>query len=255
MSKCSFCGSDKIKITHKEDYCTECGAVVSEVKLENGWHVGNDHKPRRLGSVIRDSNFDIQRLKRTQRISDSEPTNLRSGIVAVTNYCEKLSLGNSFKRRSLYIYRQAHNKGIIQSIEDYACASIYLACKEKGIRTIAEISKVNNRLRKKVYKAYVKMKGELGITGTIKKPEDFIPRISQRIKSPGLCKLAKKILKDSQLRCSGKNRKAIAAAAVYIACKKKSIKVLQSDVAQYAGVSQSTVGKRKREILNIMEKK
>ena len=85
--------------------------------------------------------------------------------------------------------------------------------------------------------------------------EEYLETFCKQLQSTPKCKsVAKQILDDAKMRNSafiGKNPKGIVAAAIYLASKIKQEDKTQEQIAEIAKISEVTLRKRQKDLINL----
>jgi transcription initiation factor TFIIB len=97
---------------------------------------------------------------------------------------------------------------------------------------------------------------ELDIKMPIDSPMKFLPSIASKLEiNPRMERFSAEILEKAQERHMhvGKNPRAVAAAALYLACVESDKKVVQKNVAKASGTSAVTLRKRYKELSQVLD--
>jgi transcription initiation factor TFIIB len=174
----------------------------------------------------------------------------------ISEFSSLLNLPQNVQETASYILRRAMKKGLTskRSISGMAAATLYIACRQCGVnRSMKEISRVSNvkpRLLGTYYRYLINEIGEVKIPPT--PIEKLVMKISNRLRlSTRTTRLAVKMvrkMKDPDL-ISGRQPAGLAAAFLYLSASLYDEPVLQKDIASIAGVTEVTIRKRCREIL------
>ena len=157
-------------------------------------------------------------------------------------------------------YKKALDEGLIKgsSIKELIVACVYLVCKSSSIpRTLTEISQIVEANETFAAKCYRLLMRKLKITHVEFKPSIFIRKIAdvanidERIVRASIDMLLA-IQNDSIF--SGKNSVSVAAATLYITCRKKNQKISQAKIATAANINIMTLRKRLLEVRTVILK-
>ena len=131
--------------------------------------------------------------------------------------------------------------------------------REAGLpRTLHEVSEKSREDVKEVARLYRLLVTELDLRMPVDDPMKLVPRLASEVgASVGTDILAVEILREAteQKALAGKDPRASAAAALYMACKARKEKCTQETVAAAAGVSEVSLRKRLRDLEEITEGK
>ena len=121
-----------------EVVCTSCGAVIWEEPLERGPPPETRLPERRTGRVSPETLRRMMRLRRydeAARLEDLDPRTVRQATAELERLVDELHLARSHRDRAKAVFREAHERGLIQrgTIAGFAAASVYAACREAGI--------------------------------------------------------------------------------------------------------------------------
>lgn len=268
--------------------CARCGLVIQEDVLDRGpeWRAFTlDEKSdrRRVGAPSSYSRFDkglstdilvtrdasgrplppkvrrqMWRLRRWQirsMMHTSKDRNLIKAMTELERLSGKLHVPSSVQETAALIYRKALNKDLVRgrSISAVMAAALYAACRyTKTPKTLNEIAKASPRDRKEISRCYRLLVRRLKVQMPIDKPVDYVAKIAENAGVSGEVQgLAIQILQEARRRhmAVGKDPSGLAAGALYVACQLKNEKVSQGLLAQAAKVTEVTVRKRKRELV------
>jgi transcription initiation factor TFIIB len=280
---CSACKNDRIitDLDAGEMVCSKCGLVISD-KIQDSkqewrsFESTEESKDRRrtgipislarhdmglytiIGRGTKDAGGQVldlsirptmARLRMWDlRCQASSNANLRIAFNQLDMLKDKLGLPNSLIEKTAYIYRKAHQRGILRGNEIAIAlvAALYLACRQQGIlRTLKEICLISNIKRRAASRLYRDMIFELDMKIPIVDPIKCIARISNHIN------LNQKITHDAVIimnaatkstMSAGKNPMGLAATVLYLSCLINEYNSIgQSVFAQAAGVTEVTI--------------
>jgi len=268
--------------------CSECGLVIQEDMLDRGpeWRTfALDEKPdkRRVGAPSSYSRFDkglstdiwvtrdasgrplppkvrrqMWRLRRWQirsRVHASKDRNLVSAMTELERLSGKLHIPSSVQETAALIYRKALNEDLVRgrSISAVAAAALYAACRyTKTAKILKEIAKASPRDIKEISRCYRLLVRRLKVQMPIDEPLDYVSKIAENAGVSGEAQgLAIQILREAKRRhmAVGKDPSGLAAAALYVACQLRNENVSQGLLAQAAKVTEVTVRKRRKELI------
>jgi transcription initiation factor TFIIB len=184
--------------------------------------------------------------------------NLKIVIDLLNRIKDKLSLTSVCIEEALLHYKKALEKGLIKgrSIKEMIVACVYLVCKKVNIpRTLSEISQIVEADEIFAARCYRLLMRELKITHVQFKPTIFIRKIAdeaninERTARESIDLL---LAIQNENVFSGKNSLSIAAAILYITCRKHKQKISQARIASAANINIMTLRKRLSEVRNVI---
>ncbi|HKR74111.1 MAG TPA: transcription initiation factor IIB family protein [Candidatus Nitrosocosmicus sp.] len=184
--------------------------------------------------------------------------NLKIVIDLLNRIKDKLSLTSVCIEDALLHYKKALEKGLIKgrSIKEMIVACVYLVCKKVNIpRTLSEISQIVEADEIFAARCYRLLMRELKITHVQFKPTIFIRKIAdeaninERTARESIDLL---LAIQNENVFSGKNSLSIAAAILYITCRKHRQKISQAKIASAANINIMTLRKRLSEVRNVI---
>ena len=156
------------------------------------------------------------------------------------------------------IYKKAHKKKIIgRTTKVIIAACIYAAIRNSPdtSRTLLDIERASNFKKKSIQTCYRRIHKELGLETGLPDPKQKLGKIcnflnASPIKTELVKRTARKILDDAKKMglTGGKNPNGIAAAAVYIACKRHKVPQTQREIASAADITELILRQRKKEL-------
>ncbi len=272
---CPECGSTDIsKSPDSYEYLCVCGCVVEEDFIDRGkdWrNFSSDNKNRShvgrpkstsihdgglgtdfgLKGVSDDNRFLMLRLRRLQqrsRINSNKDRNLATAFSRLSLFISRLSLPSSVRELSASYYREVLDLNLIhgRSIDDMISACVYIACQKFHIsRTYDEIAEVLGVKTKVLARNSRLIKSKLNIKFTPVSPSEYIPRyVSNLGLSPQVETKSLEIIHEIKDKNISGKPSALAASAIYLACRILSEKVSQDKIAECTNVSPVTIRKR-----------
>ena len=184
--------------------------------------------------------------------------NLKIVIDLLNKIKDKLSLTSVCIEDALLYYKKALNKGLIKgrSIKELIVACVYVACKSSSIpRTLREISQIVEANEIFAGKCYRLLARELKITHVQFKPSIFIRKIAD------VANIHERTVRESidmllaiqnESIFSGKNSISLAAAILYLTCRKHKQKISQTKIATAANINIMTLRKRLLEVRTVI---
>ncbi|WP_267643998.1 transcription initiation factor IIB [Haloarchaeobius amylolyticus] len=286
---CPECNGD-LEREQRQTYCTECGLVVREYEIDHGpdWFDGQSQKSNRhVGSPLTPSRHDKglsseiaerrdakgnrltgrtrRRFSRLRRHHSQarQPTkrsrNRLRGLVDVRRITSTLELPASVRDRAASLFRESQSRGLLpgRSVHSFTAASVYAACRCFDLpRTLQEVESVARCDRSALRNAYRVMNIELGLEVTPPSPSAFIPKLASRFAVSSSTRhqavqFAQEL--ESAGKAIGKQPVGVAAACLYEASQQTGERLVQTELADEAGVSAPTIRKRRDEIRSLEE--
>jgi transcription initiation factor TFIIB len=268
-----------------EKICKGCGIVVqdklydAELNIDFYRHKSNTNTVLPHAIILNDkgmsttiADYDATSSKRFSNRKEHKKIQFLSKIVSCSNkkrnlkividllnrLKDKLSLTSVNIEDALLHYKKALDKGLIKgrSIKEVTVACVYIACKNSNIpRTLSEISQIVEADEIFAARCYRLLMRELKITHVQFKPTIFIRKIadeaniSERTARESIDLL---LAIQNENVFSGKNSLSIAAAILYITCRKHRQKISQARIASAANINIMTLRKRLTEVRNVM---
>ncbi|HEU5120977.1 MAG TPA: transcription initiation factor IIB family protein [Candidatus Nitrosocosmicus sp.] len=271
--------------TTGEKLCNTCGMVVQDKIYDNELDTSPYKHTNGLNTVMPHSlilndeemstsigNYNSTSAKRFANKKEHNKVEFLNKIVSCSNkkrnlkividllnrIKDKLSLNSVCIEESLLYYKKALEKGLIKgrSIKEIIVACVYVVCKNSNIpRTLTEISQIVQADEIFAARCYRLLMRELKITHVQFKPTIFIRKIADE------ANISEKTARESidmllaiqnENVFSGKNSLSIAAAILYITCRKHKQKISQTKVAYAANININTLRKRLVEVKNVI---
>jgi transcription initiation factor TFIIB len=275
-------------IDNGEIVCKDCGMVIqgTEVRLDMEWNaytLDEVKNKSRIGGGLRYNVYDrglstkfgtgkdyqgkpldinttskMTRLKRydnQSKLYDSKKRNLNVALSELERVATTLHITSFLKEKAAYIYRKALEEDMIRgrSIDDFVAASIYAACRLENVpRSLKSIANVSQREYKQIGKAYRMIVKKLDLKPPIDKPMKYLPsmvsslNLDRRVEHEALNVIRRA---EERGRIAGKNPKAIAAAALYLACMETGVEKKYNAICNVAKTSEVTLRKRVRDLM------
>lgn len=290
-NECPNCRDDLIGDQERgELVCPSCGFVVVEQALDSGveWrqldyserekkmHVGQpssiaihdfglsteisvdgrDSHGRYLDQFNRQSAQTMQKWQRRIRTSAQGERSLANALTKISETAHQLKMTDPIIEEASHIFRKSAKQSVSKSksIAGMAAASLYLACRRKGVnRSMKEIAKATGTQERFAARYYRLILSE--VEPHYLPPPSIQKYISKLVNmekiNPRVERLALDLADratDSEIS-SGKTPAGLAAAYVYIAAVLCSEHIPQREIAEIAEVTEVTVRNRCREIL------
>ncbi len=188
----------------------------------------------------------------------NQKRNLKIVIDLLNRLKDKLSLTSFCIEEGMYYYKKAFEMGLIKgrSIKEMVIACMYIVCKKNNVpRTLTEISKMVNANATFASRCYRLLMREFKISHIQFNPVIFIRKIANQAKIKEItARESMDILMAIQYNnaFAGKDPLSIAAAVLYITCKKHKPKISQAKIAYAANINIMTLRKRLDEVNQVM---
>ena len=191
-------------------------------------------------------------------ICSNKNRNLKIVIDLLNRIKDKLSLNSFCIEEALSYYKKALERGLIKgrSIKEMIVSCVYLVCKKTNIpRTLSEISQIVEADEIFAARCYRLLIRELKITHVQFTPAIFIRKIANKVN------IKERTVRESidlllviqnEHVFSGKNFLSIAAAILYITCRKHKQKISQAKMASAAKINIMTLRTRLSEARNVI---
>ena len=268
-----------------EKLCKSCGMVVQDkiydTELDTDFYKGRSDtntvlphsiilNDKGMSTVIAD--YDATTSKRFSNrkehnkmeflnktvICSNKNRNLKIVIDLLNRIKDKLSLTSFCIEEALSYYKKALERGLIKgrSIKEMIVSCVYLVCKKTNIpRTLSEISQIVEANEIFAARCYRLLMRELKITHVQFKPAIFIRKIADKVniqERTARESIDLLIAIQNEHVFSGKNSLSIAAAILYITCRKHRQKMSQARIASAANINIMTLRKRLSEARNVI---
>jgi len=192
-------------------------------------------------------------------LTTSYERNLWIALPNLQRLQERLNLSDTISEDALRIYTHSVKKKLTmgRSIDALLSASIYAALKIHGQpRPIEDIESVSLIPKKNILKSYrliwQKVLPEMNLKVSNLNASDYVNKFIQELNlNMDVRNLSLEFLKmaeNMKFPMAGKDPKGLAAAAIYLACKKLEIGVTQLDIAKTAHVTEVTLRMRAKEL-------
>lgn len=281
------CG-DGQKITDPESgelICTKCGFVIYEKVGEEqpGWEgtvnqpasrmrpggrttlartgmglstiIGRPDKSAGSGmDAVTRARFD--RLRAWDfRIKGQDERTLRKAFMHLDRLRSTLNLSDAIVEKTAYIYRRAQERGLVRGRTMLAvmAAAIYIVQREMGISgTLGDIIRTTNVKERDLGRAYRVVLRELDIKVPMIDPVKCVSRVANRVNISERTKrkamdMIYNVIKKGL--AAGKDPMGLAASVLYVACIENGEPKSQAAIADAAGVSEVTLRKNQRMIM------
>ncbi len=256
--------------------CASCGLVVAADRIDRGpeWRSFADdgRNPERTGAPLDRSRHDrgltteigsastisasgrkrrrVARMRRQHKrtkIASKAERNRVHGFSEVRRIVSELSLPASVRTCACSLFESAQSEDLLRgrSIEGFAAAAVYAACRADSIaRTRSEVTECARADADELRAAYDAMNRELGLpTGPID-PGEYLPRFATELDlSTGIERRARELAERARRNgtMGGRNPSGFAAGCLYAAADERDADLTQREAADVADVSPVTI--------------
>ncbi|MFX1395095.1 MAG: transcription initiation factor IIB family protein [Promethearchaeota archaeon] len=281
VNVCLECGGNISLLQEKgEIICNNCGLIISERNIditnegERYFNAEEMAKKRKIGpptntllnnhhSTFLKKNYfknpDLKRAVKQNNFLEWRQKNLITAANEIKRIAANLRLPDYVKDASMLLYKKYLKHNILngRSISGMIAACLYYVCRANKIsRSLKEISnrtsKINENM-KEVYSCYKSLIKELNLKPPPPDPVSFVPRLiaeldlDPKVESPTIRVIRAFV---SRACSAGRDPRGIAAGALYLVCRMINIKVSQKEIAKIAKITNITLCKRYKEILD-----
>ena len=274
-----------------ETICEDCGLVIADQQIDHGpeWRSfeDDDSNRERTGSPLTAARHDqglsteigrrtdgkgrtlsgskrrqLARLRREQtrgRFQSKAERNLAHGLGEVRRIMSALGLGGSIRDQACQLFRSAQHENLLlgRSIEAMAAASVYGVCRCHG-RPLArddlvDVARIDHS---GVTNAYKTLNRELGLPTQPVAPQSLIPKLASEL---GVNKRVRRRARTLAERAhetsiaNGYQPSGVAAACLYLASREHGQSLTQTQVAEAAGTTPTTLRERYAELTELID--
>lgn len=257
-----------------EAVCVDCGLVVDASRVDRGpeWRSFEDGR-NRTGAPLTRSRHDrglstevgrrsdltklpgrkrrrIVRLRRHHaraQVGSKTDRNQRTAFIEIARLADALALPDHVRDEACSLVRRAQSEDLLRgrSLEGFAAAAIYAACRIAGVsRTIEEVIGVARASEGELKAAYGALNRELGLAIGPIDPREYLPRFANELGlSVGVERRATELATEALDRgvIGGRNPCGIAGACLYAAADQCDVSCTQAEAASVADVSTATI--------------
>ncbi|GGN24969.1 transcription initiation factor IIB [Halarchaeum nitratireducens] len=279
---CPECGG-RVETNTVETVCEECGLVLEEHAVDHSGEPVYDDEDERTGAPLtaahhdrglsttigwkRDANGNtlsakkrrqLGRLRREQkrgRFRSKQERNLSHGLGEVQRIGSVLDVDNTLREQACQLFRSAQSEDLLvgRSIEAMAAASVYAACRCNGrtlpLADVVEAARVGEN---RVTNAYATLNENLGLPAQPMQPHAYLPRLASDLDVPQrVQRRARALTEHAEDECipQGASPTGFAAACLYHAAQEAEYRLTQTEVADVAGVTTTTVRNHRETLL------
>jgi len=194
----------------------------------------------------------IQRQDNRSKVNESATRNLSIAMAELDRLSSVLHLPSNVKEDAATLYRHALDLDLVRgrSIDAFVAASIYAACRLRGVpRPLKLVCDESKRTKKEVSMTYRILLIQLGLKPPIDNALKYVSMLAHKldISRPTERDAVELLERAQKLRAlSGKDPRGLAAAALYLASELNAERVIQSDVSKAAETTEVTLRNRYR---------
>lgn len=238
------------------------GAPVSELLHDRGLSTTIDWRDEDAygNTLSARKQSQMQRLRTwDQRFSakDSAERNLKQALGEIKRMAAALGLPKSCQETAGAVYRRAVDEGLLpgRSIESMASASLCVGARQHGTpRTFDDVAAVSRVDQLAIERAYRYLSRELDLAIEPADPDQYLPQYASALEVSDEAEgIAREILAAAKGRGVhvGKHPAGLAASALYAASRLANERLTQAEVAASTSISEVTIRKRYRELLEV----
>ncbi|WP_142859834.1 transcription initiation factor IIB [Salinigranum halophilum] len=243
-----------------ETASAQTGAPLTATRHDRGLSTEIGYKRDGYGNALSGrTRRQFRRLRHHQnraRYTTKQRQNLAFACGEIARLASALDFGWDVREQACTLYRQAMSDDLIRgrSIEAMAAASVYAVCRCTGSRrTLAEVASNARVSESRVKNAYRVINTELGLETAIIRPRTLLPRLISDLDfplSPMVRRRAEELVcrAESTGIANGRRPSGVAAACLYVALKESNRPVRQTDLAEMAGTTPTTIRARCEEL-------
>ncbi|MFC7097492.1 transcription initiation factor IIB [Halobaculum marinum] len=263
----------RVRTNDDESVCSDCGLVVGEDRIDRGpeWRsfADDDTDPRRTGAPLTRSRHDrglsteightrVKGRKRRQwarmrrqhtraRISSKRDRNKVYGFTEIRRLVSATGLPDSLRDQACTLFESAQDADLLRgrSIEGFAAAAVYVACRVGGVsRTRAELVADAKADGDELDAAFDAMNRELGLPVGPIDPVEYLPRFATELGLDTDVERAAREYLDEAADLgltNGRNPSGVAAACLYAAARDAGVECTQAAAADVADVTPVTL--------------
>ncbi|WP_331235180.1 transcription initiation factor IIB [Natronorarus salvus] len=271
---CPDC-SGRVDDSGRERICSECGLVVSEHWIDYGpnWRSGEDgDRGRHTGAPLTRSRHDrglsttigyggevrltgrkrrlVARMRREHgraQCRSKAERNQRDVFCEIRQLTDTLGLPDDVRDEACDLFRKAQREDIVRgrSLEGFAAATVYAACRVAGLpRPAEEVVEASKASTAELTAAYNALNREVGLATGPVDPRRYLPNFASTLElSPSVESRAHGLVSDAQeaTLVGGRNPCGVAAACLWVAACEDGTRLTQTDAAGVADVSTATI--------------
>ena len=270
---CPECGG-RPERGNGETVCGDCGLVLSSDHIDHGpeWRsfADDDTDPKRTGAPLTRSRHDkglsteigrstrvkgrkrkrLARMRRQHnraRIATKRDRNQVYAFTEIRRLTGSLSLPERIRDHACSLFDSAQSEDLLRgrSLEGFAAACVYAACRVAGVsRTVDEVADAAKATRGEQTAAYDAINRELGLPVGPIDPAEYLPRFASKLDlDDAVERRAREYVAAAADRgiSTGRNPGGVAAACLYTAGRDVGAGLTQREAADVADVTPVTL--------------
>lgn len=271
---CPECGGRIVNLDG-EHVCNGCGLVTGGDRIDRGpeWRGSptERRRRRRTGAPLTRTRHDrglsteigyasgadlganrsrMRRLRREHnrsQIRSKAERNRVYGFTEIRRICSALDLTTTSREHACVIFERAQEADLLKgrSIEGFAAAAVYAACRMVGVgRTRSEVIDIARADEAELGAAYDALNRDLGLPIAPVDPREFLPRLANSLEVPSGVEHTARTYADwlmGEGLAAGRKPGGVAGACLYVAAAECNVELSQREVANAADVSPVTL--------------
>lgn len=290
-TECPECAG-RLETDGGEVTCVDCGLIVTEYWIDHAAtarsYAPEDPETKQTGAPLTPTRHDrglsteigynrdargktlsagtrrrFRRLRHHQRRarwSSKADKNLAFACTEIARVTSALDLGWDVREQACALYREAMAENLIlgRSIEAMAAACVYAVCRCAGRgRRLDEVVSVAPVSESAVTNAYRAINADLGLETAVIRPRTLLPRLISELDislSPVDQRRTAELVRQAEAAgiANGRRPSGVAAACLYLAVQESDHDVRQTDIAESAGTTPTTIRARCAELRDLL---
>ncbi|KXB07334.1 hypothetical protein AKJ51_01540 [candidate division MSBL1 archaeon SCGC-AAA382A20] len=284
--KCPECkGKVVMDYERSEKVCQECGLVVRNVRFrsngsdeelnensENYRHRKNiSHRTYDggLSTVMSkrvNGNVDgktaghyrrMSKMDRRMKLQEYRNRLMKDAIIEIENQCSKLNVPTSSTEDAIDFFEKCYRRNLTQGrAEEVVYSSvIYMICRRDGIPiTIDEMAEKYGLCSKQISRFYRTLKDRFEVEIPLQNISVYIEKYSSDLSVPNPMMIqSKKLVREVELKMSGKKPNGIAGSIIYYISEKNDFDLSVKEISDVCNVSWNTIYYGYKDIENVVE--
>ena len=215
-----------------------------------------DSKGKELHSKEKSKAYKLRKWQKRGKITGENDRNLAFGLSEINKLSSHLGLPTPTRELAYRLYRKVRDKNLTRGrqTELVVSAVVYAACRLSEVpRSLDEMSEASGISKKKIARIYRVISRSLNLRTPVVDPVRYVAKIGGKLDVSGETQAeAIKIIRAAQNEglTPGKSLVGISAGAIYLASLLCDEKKSQREISKVAGVTQVTVRKRYKELMD-----
>ena len=192
---------------------------------------------------------DVDRLRRSNTWSQRYNRSMPVAMAQLSTLRDNLGLSGACAEYAAYLFRRAASSGFLvgRVVSHCTAAVILLACRKHGIgRTIQDVMRATGLSKRDVCRTYRQLYEKFDPDLPLPDPISYISRIGEacRISEASRREACRMLVSMDRMEAAGKGPMGLAAAALYAACSGRDEPVGRAEIAEAAGIAETTIYNR-----------